>query len=99
MQKKELLTNPVTGKEYDNESELKRYNPRLYNKNFGIRSQWYKDHKAEKAIDKKMNLEIRKMEDKENRYRAPVKQSKTKNSDGSYKRSSYRRYSSSRSSQ
>lgn len=99
LQKKELLTNPVTGKEYDNESELKRYNPRLYNKNFGIRSQWYKDHKAEKIIEKKMNLEIRKMEDKENRYITPVKQSKRKNSDGSYKRSSYRKYSSSGSSQ
>ena len=99
LQKKELLTNPITGKEYDNETELKRYNPRLYNKNFGLRSKWYKDHKAEKIIEKKMNLEIRKMEDKENRYITPIKQSKRKNSDGSYKRSSYRKYSSSGSSQ
>ena len=35
----------------------------------------------------------------QNRYRAPVKQSKTKNSDGSFKRSSYKKYSSSGSSQ
>lgn len=96
LQKKELLTNPVTGKKYDNESELKRYNPRLYNKNFGIRSQWYKEHKAEKTIEKKINAEIRKIEDKENRYSAPAKR---KNLDGSFKRSSYRKYSSSRSSQ
>jgi hypothetical protein len=88
-QKEELLTNPVTGEQYDNESKLKKYNPRLYNKNFGIRSQWYKEHKAEKAIEKKMNEQIMKMENKKYRYRTPVK---TKNSDGSPKRLSYNKY-------
>jgi hypothetical protein len=91
LQKKELLTNPSTGEEYDNETELKRYNPRLYEKNFGIRSEWYKEHKAEKNIEKKINEEIRKIEDKKHLYVAPVKQSsKRKNSDGSFKSSSYK---------
>ena len=93
--KKELLTNPVTGEEYDNESDLEKYNPRLYNKNFGIRSQWYKDHKYEKLVEKKMNDEITKMEDEEHNYQKPKKtSSKKRNSDGSFKRSYYRKYSS-----
>lgn len=97
--KKELLTNPVTGEEYDNETKLKKYNPRLYNKNFGVRSQWYKDHKYEKLIEKKMNAEIIKIEDREQNYRKPAKSSaKKRNSDGSFK-SYYKKYSSSRSSQ
>ena len=83
-QKEELLTNPVTGEQYENESALKKYNPRLYNKNFGLRSQWYKEHKAEKAIEKKMNAEIMKIENKKYRYSAPAKK---RNSDGSVKRS------------
>jgi hypothetical protein len=93
--KKELLTNPVTGEEYDNETALKKYNPRLYNKNFGVRSQWYKDHKYEKLVEKKMNAEIIKMEDEEHNYQKPKKtSSKKRNSDGSFKRSYYRKYSS-----
>lgn len=77
--KKELLIDPKTGVEYDNETELKRYNPRLYNKNFGIRSQWFKEHKDEKKVEKKLNKELQKMEDKEFRY-------VRRNSDGSIKR-------------
>ena len=77
--KKELLTDPKTGVEYDNETALKRYNPRLYNKNFGIRSQWFKEHKDEKKVEKKLNKEIQKMEDKKFRY-------VRRNSDGSIKR-------------
>lgn len=38
-----------------------------------------------------MNLQIRKMEDRENRYRAPIKKTaKKRNSDGSFKRVSSR---------
>jgi hypothetical protein len=77
--KKELLTDPTTGVEYDNETALKRYNPRLYNKNFGLRSQWFKDHKDEKQVEQKLNKEIRKMEDKQYKY-------VRRNSDGSLKR-------------
>jgi hypothetical protein len=77
--KNELLTDPETGEKYDNETELKRYNPRLYNKNFGPRSEWFKDHKAEKEVQKKLNKEIRKIEDKKYKYAR-------RNSDGSLKR-------------
>lgn len=91
--KKELLTDPDTGEEYDNETELKRYNPILYNQNFGPQSEWYQDHKAEKEVQKKLNKEIRKMEDTEEGYVAPTKAKKPskKNSDGSIKSSSYKR--------
>ena len=82
--KEELLTDPVTGREYDNESELKRYNKSLWNKNFGPRSEWFKEHKYENEAESLMNKEIRKIEDKEYGYSAPVK--KRKNSDGSTKR-------------
>ena len=77
--KKELLTDPETGVKYDNETELKRYNPRLYNKNFGLRSQWFKDHKDEKQVEQKLGKELRKMEDKQYKY-------VRRNSDGSLKR-------------
>jgi hypothetical protein len=86
--KKELLTDPDTGEEYDNETELKRYNPTLYNQNFGPQSEWYQDHKAEKEVQKKLNKEIRKMEDTEEGYVAPTKTKKPskRNSDGTIKR-------------
>ncbi len=89
--KKELLTDPETGEKYDNETELKRYNPRLYNKNFGPRSEWFKEHKVEKQVQKKLNKEIRRMEDIEQKYIAPVKNKSRRNSDGSIKSSSYKR--------
>ena len=89
--KKELLTDPETGEKYDNETELKRYNPRLYNKNFGPRSEWFQEHKVEKQVQKKLNKEIRRMEDIEQKYIAPVKNKSRRNSDGSIKSSSYKR--------
>ena len=91
--KRDLLTDPDTGEEYDNESELKRYNPKLYNQNFGPQSEWYQDHKDEKEIQKKLNKEIRKMEDIEEGYVAPVKTKRTsrRNSDGTIKSSTFKR--------
>jgi hypothetical protein len=82
--KEELLTDPNTGEEYDNESDLKRYNKRLWNKNFGPQSDWYKEHRYEKEAESLMNKEIIKVEDKKYGYTAPVK--KRRNSDGSLKR-------------
>jgi hypothetical protein len=91
--KRDLLTDPDTGEEYDNESELKKYNPKLYNQNFGPQSEWYQDHKDEKEVQKKMNKEIRKMEDIEEGYVAPVKPKRTsrRNSDGTIKSSTFKR--------
>lgn len=82
--KQELLVDPNTGEEYDNESKLKKYNKRLWIKNFGPNSDWYKEHRYEKEAESLMNKEIIKMEDKEFNYIAPVK--KRRNSDGSLKR-------------
>jgi hypothetical protein len=91
--KRDLLTDPDTGEEYDNESELKKYNSKLYNQNFGPQSEWYQDHKDEKEVQKKMNKEIRKMEDIEEGYVAPVKPKRTsrRNSDGTIKSSTFKR--------
>ena len=93
--KKALLVDPRTGTTYDNESELKRYNPILWKKNFGPYSEWSKTHRAEERAKKAMNKEIRKEEDKE--YRYFKRSSKTKkNRDGSIKKSySYKRTTSS----
>jgi hypothetical protein len=82
--KQELLVDPNTGEEYDNESKLKKYNKQLWNKNFGPQSDWYKEHRYEKEAESLMNKEIIKMEDKEFNYITPVK--KRRNSDGSLKR-------------
>ena len=91
--KQYLLTNPETGKKYDNENELKRYNPKLYKENFGTKSDWYEEHKDDKDVQKKLNKEIRKMEDVEEGYVAPTKTKTTskRNSDGTLKSSSYSR--------
>ena len=83
-EKKALLIDPKTGTVYDNETELKRYNPILWKKNFGPYSEWYKKHRAEELAKKAMNKEIRKEEDKEYKY---IRKSKTKkNRDGTSKR-------------
>ena len=82
-QKKALLYDSEREVTYDNPSEMKKYNPRLYNENFGPNSDWYQKHKAETDINKAMNKQIRKMEDEEFGYRAPDKK---RNADGSFKR-------------
>jgi hypothetical protein len=86
-EKESLLYDPQRNIQYDNESELKRYNKVLWQKNFGENSQWYKDHKYEEEANKLMNKEIRKIEDKEYGY-TPSKKKRARNSDGTYKRSS-----------
>lgn len=69
--KAELLTDPRTGEKYENESKMKKYNPSLYNRNFGIRSAWYRSHRVEEAVDKKVNEVVTKIEDRERRYKKP----------------------------
>ena len=68
--KEELLTDFKTGVEYDNETELKKYNPSLYDKNFGPQSKWYKEHKVENEVEKMLRKELRLKEDKEYNYRS-----------------------------
>jgi hypothetical protein len=78
--KEELLVDTEKGVVYDNESDLKKYNKRLWLKNFGPRSKWGKEHKYEKEIERRLQKEITKREEVENNYR------KSTNSDGSSKR-------------
>ena len=85
--KKELLTDPNTGKEYDNESDLKRYQPSIYEKNFGEQSDWYKNHQDEKDVEKRLREELKRQKDEEEGY-IPVSK-KRKNSDGTFKRSTF----------
>jgi hypothetical protein len=73
--KEALLYDPETGVEYDNEGDVKKYNPRLYNENFGPESQWYKDHKWERDIEKKMNKQMLREEEAEQGYSAPSRRS------------------------
>ncbi len=84
--KKRLLYDSGEGVRYDNPSEMKRYNPRLYNERFGPESDWYQTHKAEADIEKAMNKEIRKMEDEEFQYTPNPKNKSGRNSDGTMKR-------------
>lgn len=84
--KKRLLYDSGEGVRYDNPSEMKRYNPRLYNERFGPESDWYQTHKAEADIEKAMNKEIRKMEDEEFQYTSNPKNKSGRNSDGTMKR-------------
>jgi len=87
--KDKLLVDPDTGKKYENVTDLEKYNPNLWNKNFGPNSEWYKEHKSEKELDKLINEELTKIKDEENNYSAAPKKSKSKrskNSDGTYKK-------------
>lgn len=83
--KDKLLVDPETNKKYENVTDLEKYNPNLWNENFGPNSEWYKEHKSEKELDKLINEELTKIKDKENTYSAPAKKSTRKNSDGTYK--------------
>lgn len=90
--KKELLYDEEKNVQYDNQSDLKRYDKKLWEKNFGPDSEYYKLTIDEKNANKKIKEEIRYNKDEKYNYRKPVK--KIKNKDGSYKKS----YSSSKSS-
>jgi hypothetical protein len=69
--KDELLFDPRKNIKYDNETDMKKYSPSIYNRNFGVSSEWYRSHKVEEAVDKKVNEVIRKIKDREYKYRKP----------------------------
>jgi len=54
--------------EYDSKSDMKRYNPSLYEERFGESSQWYQDHKDEMEVEKMMNELVRKKKDEAQGY-------------------------------
>lgn len=90
--KERLLVDEETGTVYENLTDLKRYNPDLYEKNFGEGSEYYELNKSKKELDKLFKQEERAAKDEEFGY--VPKKKRRKNSDGTYKKY----YSSSRSS-
>ena len=67
---------------YENKAELKRYNPRLYEQNFGERSEYYQLTKEKRAEEKKAADEKQKEKDTEYGYKGDGKGfgSRSKNS-------------------
>jgi hypothetical protein len=53
---------------YDNKSELKRYNPSLYEENFGRNSEYYEKYGAEDEVERELSKTIRRNEDIEMGY-------------------------------
>lgn len=54
---------------YESRADLKRYNPRLYEKNFGKKSHYYKERKAQIKVKKDKAKMERKLKDKKYKYR------------------------------
>jgi hypothetical protein len=78
---------------YDSKEDLKRYDPDLYEQNFGEGSDYYYSHQAEVKAEKLFDKMMKKTKDEKYGY-TPKPKSKSKhrkkNSDGSYKSSFYR---------
>jgi hypothetical protein len=71
---------------YENKSEMKRYNPRLYEQNFGEGSEYYELTKEKRAEQKKAREEEQKEKDAEYGYRGKGKGfgSRSKSSGGGF---------------
>jgi hypothetical protein len=54
---------------YENKTDLKRYNPKLYEKNFGKGSEWYESTKEEREEKKRQQKEERAMKDRLYNYK------------------------------
>lgn len=81
---------------YDTKEDLKRYDPDLYEQNFGENSDYAQTHQAEVKADKLYDKIKKQYKDELYDYTPPAKKKshkRKKNSDGSYKKS-YFRYSS-----
>lgn len=61
---------------YDNKSDMKRYDPDLYEENFGENSEYYLENKAEMEVEKELNKKLREMEDEERGYTPAQKRTK-----------------------
>jgi hypothetical protein len=85
--KPSLLIDEETGVKYENQTDLKRYNRELWEKNFGEGSEWYELNKSKKEAEKLFRDKEREAKDEEFGY-TPKK--RKKNSDGTYKSSSSR---------
>jgi len=54
---------------YESRADLKRYNPRLYEKNFGKNSKFYKERKIQIQVKKERSKMERKLKDRRYKYR------------------------------
>ena len=82
-------------KGYQNKSEMKRYDPILYEETFGEGSEYYEQNKEKESVEKQMRKRIQDMKDEARGYVKPKKKKK-RNKDGTVSRSSssyYFRYS------
>jgi hypothetical protein len=79
---------------YDTKTDLKRYNPELYEENFGEGSDYYDTHEAEVKAEKLFDAMMKKTKDEKYGYtpkaKKKTKSKRKKNSDGSYKSSYFR---------
>jgi hypothetical protein len=79
---------------YDTKTDLKRYDPDLYEQNFGEGSDYYDTHKAEVKAEKLFDAMMKKTKDEQYGYtpkaKKKTKSKRKKNSDGSYKSSYFR---------
>jgi hypothetical protein len=73
--KESLLIDEKTGIEYDNPSDLKKYNEPLWEKNFGERSEWYKENKGDIEAKSLMN-KVRRQEEEDEYGYIPKKKKK-----------------------
>jgi hypothetical protein len=87
--KPSLLTDEETGIKYENQTDLKRYNPDLWEKNFGEGSEYYELNKPKKEAEKLFKDKER--EAKDEKFGYTPKKKRRKNSDGTYKKSTSRR--------
>ena len=53
---------------YDNKTDMKRYDPELYEQTFGENSEYYLENKAEMEVEKELNKKLQEMEDEERGY-------------------------------
>jgi hypothetical protein len=72
---------------YESKDDLERYNPNLYEQNFGKNSYYYQTHKAEMEARKLIKDSRKNYKDRMYNYQAPPKKNKRKkNKDGSLKK-------------
>jgi hypothetical protein len=53
---------------YDNKTDLKRYDPELYEQNFGDNSEYYLKNQAEMEVEKELNKKLQELEDEKMGY-------------------------------
>ena len=66
VEKEEELKKLLGG--YDNKTDLKRYDPELYEENFGDNSEYYLKNQAEMEVEKELNKKLQEMEDEKMGY-------------------------------